>query len=68
MTKYSHKKLKEYIPPYVVLEEEKKVLFLIQSGMAYLGIGAFMKHFPDGYKGGIVKDRETFLKKGGELK
>tara|TARA_R100001594_G_C3895333_1_gene229482 strand:- start:16 stop:237 length:222 start_codon:yes stop_codon:yes gene_type:complete len=57
----------EYMPPYVVLEEEKEVFFLIESGMAYLAIGAFMKHFPDDYKGYRVRDRETFKKYGGKI-
>ena len=57
----------EYLPPYVVLEEEKQVLFLIESGMAYLAIGTFMKHFPDGYKGFRCRDKETFRKYGGKI-
>ena len=57
----------EYMPPYVVVEEVKKVLFLIESGMAYLAIGAFMKKFPEDYKGYRVRDRETFKKYGGKI-
>ena len=57
----------EYMPPYIVLEEQKQVLFLIESGMAYLAIGAFMKHFPDGYKGLRVRDKETFREYGGKI-
>ena len=57
----------EYMPPYIVLEEKKQVLFLIESGMAYLAIGAFMKHFHDGYKGLRVRDKETFREYGGKI-
>ena len=57
----------EYLPPFVVLEEEKQVLFLIESGMAYLAIGTFMKQFPEGYKGLRCRDKETFRKYGGKI-
>lgn len=55
------------MPPHVVLEEEKQVIFFIESGMAYLAIPAFMKKFPEGYKGFRCRDRETFIKYGGKL-
>ena len=48
------------MPPHVVLHKEKKVLFLIISVMAYLGIPTFMRNFPDGYKGYVVKTKEKF--------
>ena len=57
----------EYMPPYVVLEEKKQVLFLIESGMAYLAIGAFMRKFPEGYTGLRCRDKETFRKYGGKI-
>ncbi len=34
-----------WMPPHVVLHEDKQVLFLIESGMAYLAMGNFMKNF-----------------------
>ena len=55
------------MPPYVVLEDEKEVLFFMESGMGYLAIGSFMKKFPEGYKGLRVRNRETFIKYGGKL-
>ena len=58
---------REYLPPYVVLEDKKEVLFFMESGMGYLAIGSFMKKFPEGYKGLRVRNRETFIKYGGKL-
>lgn len=55
------------IPPYVALEEEKQVLFLIESGVAYLAIPTFMKQFPDDYKGLRVRNKETFREYGGKI-
>ncbi len=62
-----HRLREEYMPPYVVLEEEKQVLFYMESGMGYLAIGSFMRKFPEGYKGLRCRDRETFIKYGGKL-
>ena len=62
-----HRLRREYLPPHVVLEEEKQVIFFIESGMAYLAIGAFMKKFPEGYRGLRCRDKETFIKYGGKL-
>ena len=47
---------------HIVNDPEKVVYFLIESGMAYLAIGNWMKSFPDDYKGVVVKTRETFEK------
>ena len=58
---------REYLPPYVVLEDKKEVLFFMESGMGYLAIGSFMKKFPEGYKGLRCRNRETFIKYGGKL-
>ena len=62
-----HRLRREYMPPYVVLEEEKEVVFLIESGMGYLAMGAFMKKFPDGYKGVRVRTKESFRRFGGKI-
>jgi len=62
-----HRLRREYMPPYVVLEDEKEVLFFMESGMGYLAIGSLMKKFPEGYKGLRVRKRETFIKYGGKL-
>ena len=55
------------MPPHVVLHEDKQVLFLIESGMAYLAMGNFMKNFPDGYRGLRCRDKDTFRKYGGVI-
>ena len=31
-------------PPHVIIHEKKEVVFLIESGMAYMGIGTFLKN------------------------
>ena len=48
-------------PPYVINHEEKEVVFLIESGMAYMGIGTFLKTLgcPD-YKGLVCKNKCQF--------
>ena len=56
-----------WMPPHVVLHEEKQVLFLIESGMAYLAMGNFMKNFPDDYRGIRCRDKDTFRKYGGVI-
>tara|TARA_Y100001963_G_C6718546_1_gene417961 strand:+ start:796 stop:1011 length:216 start_codon:yes stop_codon:yes gene_type:complete len=62
-----HRLRREYMPPYVVLEEEKRVIFFMESGMGYLAIPAFMKKFPEGYRGLRCRDKETFRKYGGKI-
>ncbi len=47
---------------HLVNDADKVVYFLIESGMAYLAIGNWMKRFPDDYKGVVVKTKETFGK------
>ena len=48
-------------PPYVILHETKEVIFLIESGMAYMGIGTFLKNlgYPE-YKGMVCKSKFQF--------
>ena len=50
------------IPPYVVLDKEKKVIFYIPNGMpTTLIIPSMMRqYFPEGYRGLVVKDAEAF--------
>ncbi len=50
------------IPPYVVLDKEKKVMFHIPNGFPTTIIipSLMRKHFPEGYRGLVVKDAEAF--------
>ena len=50
-------------PPNVVIHETKEVIFLIESGMAYMGISTFLKNlgYPD-YKGLVCKNKCQFKK------
>ena len=50
------------MPTHTVNHEKKEVYFLIISGVAYLGIPTFMKRFPEGYRGLVVKTKEHFEK------
>ena len=52
------------MPPYVVLDDEKEVLFYIPNGFPLtLGIPTWMKkYFPDDYKGLVVRSAEAFNK------
>ena len=47
---------------HIVNHADKVVYFLVESGMAYLAIGNWMKSFPGNYKGVVVKTKETFEK------
>ena len=48
-------------PPYVINHEEKEVVFLIESGMAYMGIGTFLNNLGvPGYKGLVCKNKCQF--------
>ena len=58
------------MPPYVVLDDEKEVLFYIPNGFPLtLGIPTWMKCFPDDYKGLVIRSAEAFnkYKQRGEL-
>ena len=48
-------------PFYVVNHDDKEVIFLIESGMAYMGIGTFLKNlgYPE-YKGLVCKNKCQF--------
>tara|TARA_B100000575_G_C22924507_1_gene536115 strand:- start:278 stop:490 length:213 start_codon:yes stop_codon:yes gene_type:complete len=48
-------------PPYVINHEDKEVIFLIKSGMAYMGIETFLKNIgvPE-YKGLVCKNKCQF--------
>ena len=50
-------------PPNVIIHESKEVVFLIESGMAYMGISTFLKNlgYPD-YKGLVCKNKCQFKK------
>ncbi len=52
------------IPPYVIVDEDKKVLFYIPNGFpTTLIIPSLMKkYFPEGYRAIVVKDAEVFKK------
>ena len=44
-------------PPYVIFHETQEVIFLIESGMAYMGIGTFLNNLGvPGYKGLVCKN------------
>ena len=48
-------------PPYVIFHETQEVIFLIESGMAYMGMQAFKKTLgiPD-YKAMVCKNKCQF--------
>ncbi len=48
------------LPSHIVNDEEKKVYFLLGNGVGYLGIPTFLKSFPEGYKGIVVRTKEGF--------
>ena len=59
-----------FIPfPYVVLDDEKQVLFYMQNPYpSCMAINSIMKEkFPDGYRGIVVRDADAFKKYGGKL-
>ena len=48
-------------PPHVIIHEKKEVVFLIESGMAYMGIGTFLKNLGvSDYKGLVCKNKSQF--------
>ena len=50
-------------PPHVIIHETKEVIFLIESGMAYMGISTFLKNLgvPE-YRGMVCKSKCQFKK------
>ena len=48
-------------PPYVIFHETQEVIFLIESGMAYMGMQSFKEilGIPD-YKGMVCKNKWQF--------
>lgn len=56
------------MPPTVVLDDEKEVIFYIPNGYpTTLGIPNWMKYFPDDYKGVVTRNADAFKKWGGKL-
>jgi len=57
------------IPPYIILHEEKEVLFYIPSGFPTTMIVPTLmrKHFPDDYKGLVISKPEAWKRFGGKL-
>ena len=50
-------------PPNVVIHETKEVIFLIESGMAYMGISTFLENLGySDYKGLVCKNKCQFKK------
>ena len=59
-----------FIPfPYVVLDDEKEVLFFIANPYpSCLALSSIMKEkFPEGYRGVVVRNKDTFIKYGGKV-
>ena len=51
------------LPPHFIIESKKEVVFHIKGGFpTTMAIPAFMKKFPEGYKGVVVRCEETFYK------
>ena len=53
--------MKRGTPPYVIFHETQEVIFLIESGMAYLGMQSFKETLgiPD-YKAMVCKSKYQF--------
>mgnify|MGYP001211028760 FL=1 len=59
-----------FIPfPYVVLDDEKQVLFYMPNPYpSVMALNSIMKEkFPEGYRGLVVRDADAFKKHGGVL-
>tara|TARA_B100000287_G_scaffold138206_1_gene130156 strand:+ start:64 stop:267 length:204 start_codon:yes stop_codon:yes gene_type:complete len=59
-----------FIPfPYVVMDDEKKVLFYLPNPYpSCLALSSIMKEkFPEGYRGVVVRDADAFNKYGGKV-
>ena len=55
--------MKNSIPPNFVLHKTKEVIFYIPNGMpTTMGIPTWMKSFPDGYRGLVIKSKCMFKK------
>ena len=51
------------MPPHFIIEKEKEVVFLIRGGFpATFALGNYMKNFPEGWKGSIIRCEESFYK------
>jgi hypothetical protein len=51
------------MPPHYLDEKNKEVVFHIKGGFpTTMAIPTWMKNFPDGYKGLVVRCEETFYK------
>ena len=51
------------LPPHYLDEKNKEVVFHIKGGFpTTMAIPTWMKNFPDGYKGLVVRCEETFYK------
>ena len=51
------------LPPYYLDEKNKEVVFHLKGAYpATMAIPVWMKNFPDGYKGLVVRCEETFYK------
>tara|TARA_Y100000589_G_C26600121_1_gene405937 strand:- start:46 stop:234 length:189 start_codon:yes stop_codon:yes gene_type:complete len=49
------------MPPSIVNHKEKEVYFYIPNGMpTTMGIPNWMRSFPDGYRGLVVKNKDYF--------
>ena len=60
----------QFIPfPYVVLDDVKEVLFFMPNPYpSCLALSSIMKEkFPEGYKGLVIRDKDAFIKYGGQL-
>ena len=53
--------MKRGTPPYVIFHETQEVIFLIESGMAYMGMQSFKQTLgiPD-YKAMVCKNKSQF--------
>ena len=53
---------KKKLPPHIVLEDEKEVVWYIPSGHpTTLGIpNLTKKHYPDGYKGSVITNPKAW--------
>ena len=56
------------MPPTVVLDDKKEVIFYIPNGYpTTLAIPNLMKSFPDDYRGVVTRNPDAFKKWGGKL-
>ena len=57
------------LPPHFLNIEKREVVFHIKGGFPVtMGIATWMKSFPEGYKGVVVRCEETFfwMREGGK--